>query len=91
MQEEQGATESVDASDADAGRRLIEQAFHYWEQTVHDLKREVRELRGRIEQLERMHEAPQPVVLALPEQPPPVVDTQDRPSRLDRRRKSRWF
>ena len=90
MQEEQRVIEPVDANDAEAGRRLIEQAFHYWEQTVHDLQREVRELRERLEHLERMHEDPQPVALTLPEQPP-VPEPQDRPSRLDRYRKSRWF
>ncbi|MBO9599230.1 MAG: hypothetical protein J7559_15595 [Cohnella sp.] len=90
MQEEQGVIEPVDANDAEAGRRLIEQAFHYWEQTVHDLQREVRELKGRLERIERMHEDPQPVALALPEMPP-VPEPQDRPSRLDRHRKPRWF
>lgn len=91
MQGNQEFMEAVDASGEDAGRRLIEQAFHYWEQTVHDLQREVRELKGRIEQLERMHEDPQPVVLALPEEPPVAAEPNDRPSRLDRHRKPRWF
>lgn len=75
----------------DTGRRLIEQSFHYWEQTVHDLQREVKGLKDRIEQLERMHEDPQPVKLTLPEPPAPEEPEDSRPSRSERHRKSRWF
>jgi hypothetical protein len=75
----------------DTGRRLIEQSFHYWEQTVHDLQREVKELKDRIEQLERIHEEPQPVKLTLPEPPSPEESEDPRPSRSERHRKSRWF
>lgn len=81
---------AIDALGEDAGRRLIEQAFHYWEQTVHDLQREVKALRGRLEKLERMHEEPQPVKLALPEATPAAA-TEERQSRAERHRKSRWF
>ncbi len=75
----------------ETGRRLIEQSFHYWEQTVHDLQREVKALKDRIEQLERMHEEPQPVKLTLPETPAPEETEDARPSRTERHRKSRWF
>lgn len=83
--------EAVDALGEDAGRRLIEQAFHYWEQTVHDLQREVKELRGRLEKLEKMHEDPQPVKLALPEEAPVAPAIEERQPRAERHRRSRWF
>lgn len=81
----------VDALGEDAGKRLIEQAFHYWEQTVHDLQREVKELRGRIEALERMHEDPQPVRFALPAAPEAAPPAENRQPRAERHRRSRWF
>ncbi|MFC5529489.1 hypothetical protein [Cohnella yongneupensis] len=84
-------TDAIDALSEDAGRRLIEQAFHYWEQTVHDLQRDLKELRGRIDQLERMHEDPQPVKLTLSEDAQPQLQQEGRLSRADRHRKSRWF
>lgn len=90
-QENAAATTSDVGMTEDAGRRMIEQAFHYWEQTVHDLQREVKALRDRIEQLERLHEDPQPVKLTLPEPPTTDEPGEARLSRTERHRKSRWF
>ena len=77
--------------DADADRRMFEQAFQYWERTVRDLRSEVRELRERVERMEREWEVPQAARPAAPEPATAGAPEAPRLSRVERYRKSRWF
>jgi hypothetical protein len=72
---------------------LIEQAIKYWEQTVHDLQMEVRELRNRIEKLERLKAEAEPRSLPVVLESEPDADPEERLSRTERIRsqRGRWF
>jgi predicted nucleic acid-binding Zn-ribbon protein len=81
-----------------ARNQLLEQAMRYWEQSVHDLQKEVRELRDRIDQLERQHKNEKtrgiPVLAeSVHEREPEQAPYEERLSRTDRMKsqRGRWF
>jgi hypothetical protein len=68
---------------------LMEQTFKYWEQTVHDLQMEVRELRNRIDRLERREEGVKPRKLPVIIEKEPDLAPDERLSRTERHRSHR--
>jgi hypothetical protein len=70
---------------------LLEQTINYWEQTVHDLQMEVRELRNRIDRLEHRQEDVKPSSLPVVFEHVPNEVQEERLSRRDRHNRGRWF
>jgi hypothetical protein len=85
------------ANDPTEGRSLlIEQTLKQWERTVLELRIEVRELRNRIDQLERQRVIEKPRLFPIAVEPPSVPAQEPVEERLSRSNKyksgrSRWF
>jgi TolA-binding protein len=82
----------------DVKNRLLEQAVKFWEQSTHDLQKEVRELRDYIDRLERQNKNEKPRSISVIAEPVSEPEPEQAPpekllSRKDRHKshRIRWF